>query len=105
MKQYGARKATEFTRKQIGVIYGKAKRQELKVEKWIMSEFYDLADYYGYDDNRTVEDREVDILRILEAVFAGDNVKAQELIDSFTEHVYDLTSNKKRATINRDMVA
>lgn len=35
MKNYGAMKATEFTRKQIGVIYSKAKKGELKIEKWL----------------------------------------------------------------------
>ena len=46
MKNYGANKATEFSKKQISVIYGMAKRVELKVEKWVMSDLYDLADYY-----------------------------------------------------------
>ncbi len=36
MIQYGANKATEFSKKQIGVIFGMAKRGELKVEKFIM---------------------------------------------------------------------
>lgn len=33
MRNYGANKATEFTKKQIGVIYRMAKNGELKVEK------------------------------------------------------------------------
>lgn len=49
MKQYGAMKATEFSRKQIGVIFAKAKAGELKVEKFVMSDFYTMADYYDYD--------------------------------------------------------
>ena len=47
MKQKGPYKSTEFTRKQINVLYGKAKSGELKVEKWVMKEFYDLAEYRG----------------------------------------------------------
>ena len=36
MRNYGANKATEFTKKQINVIFAKAKAGELKVESWIM---------------------------------------------------------------------
>lgn len=32
MKRYGSNKTTEFTKKQISVIYSKAKSEELKVE-------------------------------------------------------------------------
>lgn len=53
MKQYGLMKATEFTKKQVNVIFAKAKHGELKVEKWFISELYTLADYYNYDDNRS----------------------------------------------------
>lgn len=69
MRNYGANKTTEFTKKQIGVIYRMAKNGELKVEKWVISDFYDLADYYGYDDNRNVEASEKKIKKILDAVF------------------------------------
>ena len=69
MKEYGANKATEFSKKQISVIYSKAKNGELKVEKWYMSRLYDLAEYYGYDYNRSVEFEERSILKIIESVF------------------------------------
>lgn len=105
MKQYGANKATEFSRKQISAIYSKAKSGELKVEKWIMNRLYDLADYYGYDDNRSVERSEVKVLEILDAVFGGDLAKAQELIDSFTESEYNDLGIKAQKSANREMVA
>ena len=81
MKEYGFNKATEFTKKQIGVIYYKAKSGELKVEKWFMSFLYDLADYYGTDSNRLVEERESEVLKILDNVFSNKIDEAQELIN------------------------
>ena len=39
MKQYGANKATEFTKKQIGVIFANAKSGNLKIENWVIKDF------------------------------------------------------------------
>lgn len=105
MKQYGARFATEFTKKQIGVIYRMAKTGELKVEQWIMNQLYNLADYYGYDDNRSVADEERKVLRILDKVFAGENTEAQELINEYTGWLFDHISTKRQAQVNRNLVA
>lgn len=100
MKQKGPYKSTEFTRKQINVLYGKAKSGELKVEKWVIKEFYDLAEYRGYDDNRNVERSERSILQILDAMFAGRLKDTQKLIDEYTEKNYSLMGQKaKRAAI------
>lgn len=55
MRRYGMNQATEFSKKQISVIYGKAKAGQLKIEKWLISRFYDLADFYGIDWNRGIE--------------------------------------------------
>lgn len=101
MKQYGAHKATEFSKKQINVIFAKAKKGDLKVEKWYMSELYNLADYYGYDDSKSVEFDEAWVLRILEAVFSGDNEEAQKLIDSTTENWFNRYSLKAQAGKDR----
>ena len=98
-------KATEFTRKQIGVIYRNAKLGNLKVENWIISEFYNLADYYGHDDNRNVENDEKAIKSILDSVFADDLAKAQELIDKYTEKSFNLLGLKMQNSINREFVA
>lgn len=105
MREYGNNKATEFTKKQISVIYGAAKRNELKVEKWIISEFYDLADYYGFDDNRSVERAEAEILQILSAVFNKDMTEAQRLIDLYTESTFNALGSKRKSTVNRNLVA
>lgn len=103
MKEYGSNKATEFTKKQIGVIYRMAKNGDLKVEKWIMSELYDLAEYYGYDDNRSVEESERKILKILDSVFENDLEKTQELIDKYTESTFALLSRKRQQAVNREL--
>lgn len=105
MKQYGANKATEFSKKQINVVYGAAKRGELEVEKWVISEMYDLADYYGYDDNGSVANAEAKIINILDAVFAKDLSKAQELIDEYTASEWELMGKKAQAKANRSPVA
>lgn len=105
MKAYGANKATEFSKKQISVIYMKAKNGELKVEKWVIGEFYDLAEYYGYDDNRNVERAESKILNILDSVFAGEMDKAQKLIDQYTADEFKSMSAKAQKKANRALVA
>lgn len=105
MKRYGANKATEFTRKQINVIFAKAKAGEIKIEKWVISDFYNTADYYGYDDNGNVEESEKDILKVLEAVFANNTEKAQELIDSYTSKWFPRFGKKAQSKMNHDFVA
>lgn len=85
MRMCGVNKVTEFTKKQVNVIYAKSKNGELNVPKEVIKDFYNLAEYYGYDDNRVVERCESVILNILENVFAGDNEKAQQLIDEYAE--------------------
>jgi hypothetical protein len=105
MKTYGAMKATEFSKKQIGVIYRNAKAGTLKVETWMMNMLYRLADYYSYDDNGSVADSERQVLRILDKVFAGEMAEAQTIIDEFTAHEFDLLSNKAKKAANREMIA
>lgn len=103
MKQYGAMFATEFTKKQINVIFAKAKSGALKVEKWFISELYNLADFYGYDDNRGVAAQERNVLNILEAVFANDNETAQTLISETANDWFKSYGNKNRAKCDRNI--
>lgn len=104
MRQYGANKATEFTRKQIGVIYSNAKNHTLNIEKWIMNDLYEMADYYGYDDNKSVERCERNILNILNAVFSNNMEEAQTLINNYTEEQFNLLGRKNQQTVNRQFV-
>lgn len=104
MKQYGAMKATEFSRKQIGVIFAKAKAGELKVEKFVMSDFYTMADYYDYDYNGSAEKAEREIKDIIEAVFEKDMDKAQDLIDEYTEHLFNSLGIKAQKAADRELV-
>ena len=105
MKRYGANKATEFTRKQINVIFAKAKSGEIKIEKWVIADFYSMADYYGYDDNGNAEESEHDILEIIEAVFANDIEKALKLIDNYTTKWFERMGRKAQVKANRSLVA
>ena len=106
MKAYAnGMKATNISRKQIGVIFGKAKRGELKVQRFVMSDFYDIADFYNYDDNGNVERAEAQIRRILDEVFAGNDQKAQELIDSYTEALFNQLGINAQKKVNRTLVA
>ena len=106
MKTYGnGMKATEFSKKQINVIYSKAKVGELKVEKWIINDLYNMADYYGHDDNRSVERAEADIIALIDKVFAGNLEEAQQLIDLYTEDSFNRLGIKAQKKANRDLVA
>ena len=106
MKTYGnGMKATEFSKKQINVIYGKAKAGELKVEKWIINDLYNMADFYGYDDNRSVERAEADIIALIDKVFAGNLEEAQQLIDLYTEDSFNRLGIKAQKKANRSFVA
>lgn len=105
MKQYGMNEATEFSKKQISVIYGAAKRGELKVEKWTISRFYDLADFYGRDWQKTIAREEQQILGILEAFFAGKMDEAQEKINNYTESIWATFTTKEQAKMSRQLVA
>lgn len=105
MKTYrNGMKATEFSKKQIGVIYREAKAGNLKIEKWIMSDLYDLADFYNFDHNGSVEFAERRIIGIIEAVFAKDLEKAQERIDNYTESTFEALSLKARKNANREIL-
>ena len=70
-----------------------------------MSDFYDLADFYNYDDNGNAERAENQIRCILDAVFAKDDEKAQKLIDNYTETLFNQLGSKAQKRANRSLVA
>ena len=104
MKQYGNHKSTSFTKKQISVIYAKAKNGELKVEKWVMAELYNLADYYGYDYNGSIEYFERPVLNIIENVFKNNIEEAQEQIDFFRDSYLSSLTEKGKKDIDRNLI-
>lgn len=106
MKAYAnGKKATEYNKGQIGRIYRLAKEGTLKVEKWMMNDIYGYAEYYGFDDNKAVEDFESRVLDIIAAANENDIEKTQKLIDDFTAHEYENLSMSWQAKVNRNFVA
>lgn len=106
MKVYrNGMKATEFNKGQIGMIYRLAKEGKLRVERFIMSDFYDMAEYYNYDYNGSAAEAEDKIKRILEAVSSGDLEDAQAKIDAYTERTFNLLGLKAQKAANRNIVA
>ena len=103
MIKYGMKYATEFTKKQINVLYFKAKNGELKIEKWFMEKLYNLSEYYGYDDSKSVLNNEQDVLQILKEVFEKNTEKAQVLIDETQDKWYSLYGNKVKSQCHREI--
>lgn len=101
MKQYGFYKTTEFGKKDIGLIYKKAKNGVLRVEKWFISALYDLAEFYGTDSNRNVEDRETKVLKIITAVQNDKDEEAQKRIIAMANNMFESYGRKKQQKCDR----
>lgn len=104
MIQYGANKATEITKKQVNAIYAAAKRGDIKVERWLITEFYNVADYYGYDDNHTVEECERGLKLLINDLFSRDYKAVQKRIDEYTAELETRYSRKFRETADRSLI-
>lgn len=104
MRRYGFNQATDFTKKQINVIFKNAKEGNIKVEKWMMNRMYELADFYGADDNGSVTRSEQRIKHILDLVFDRDFETAQTKIDGFTDQEFESYSPKYQAKFDRNYV-
>ena len=87
MKNYGAMKATEFTKKQVNVIFACNKQGKIKVSDKAIKKLYNLADFYNYDDNGNVEILESFVLIAIENLFDNDYESAQESLDQFESFI------------------
>lgn len=105
MRQYGRCEATEFSKKQIGVIYRNAKLGNLKVERWLMSRLYDLADFYDIDWGKQIAKEEQTVLKILDLVFGDKLEEAQKELDSYGEKIFKAMSIKNQKEANRELVS
>lgn len=93
MKRYSnGMKATEFNRKQV-----EALAQNVTLERWFFNYLLDLAKYYGYDDNRSVEEAEAVILKALDE----NTVDAQKALDKLTEKTIN-AYGFKRSELDRE---
>lgn len=104
MKRYGLNKATEFTRKQINLVYRNVKQGNLKVEKWMMNRMYDLSDYYGTDDDNSVQKFEQRVKHILSLVLEEDFENAQTQINNLTEWVFESFTPWRQKIIDRNFI-
>lgn len=104
MKRYGLNKATEFTRKQINLAYRNAKQGNLKVEKWMMNRMYDLSDYYGTDDDGSIQKFEQRVKHILSLILEEDFENAQVQINNLTEWVFNSFTPKYQKRLDRNFI-
>lgn len=106
MKAYAnGMKATDTSRKQVSVIFAKAKCGELKVENWVISLLYKHAEFYNFDHNGSVELEERTFVKpLVDAVFGGRIEDAQSIIDDFTENLEKNYSTKFVRNADRNLV-
>lgn len=106
MKAYAnGMKSSTVSRKQVGVLYGMAKRGEVKIEKFVMADFYDISDYYGYDDNRTLENDESSLKEMINLAFEKKYDELQEAVDKYSEKLFHSFSKKRQQESDRSLVA
>jgi len=98
-------KKSEISNIELNRLFRKAKKGFIKIEQWMMDNFFTVSGYYGYDDNSSVEDMESWLNRILEAVNNKDYEEAQKLIDILTNSHYKALSLNKKNEVNRNLVA
>ena len=103
MKTSDTTNSTKITRKQINVIYAKAKSGDLKIERWLMNELYDLPEWPDYDMDKTTIRFKENVLKILDAVFANDLEKAQELINETADSRYTKLAAPTRGKLIRSI--
>lgn len=72
----------QLTRKQAGVIFGASKRGEIKISKNFIAKMYEVADFYGYDDNGTKQLLNDGFKAIVDTFF-NDRANTQTEIDKF----------------------
>ena len=95
MKRYSnGMKSTEFTSKEINDLASK-----INIEKWLFNHLQSLAKYYGYDDSKSVEREEAEILNILRT---ENTVEAQKALGRYAERTitaYGLKRSELDSTI------
>lgn len=100
MKTYGTFVATDIDRKKVKSLWAMAKRGTLVVEHWFGTELFRLANYFGYESEKA-EQREKQVLNILDALDEHHVKTAQELIYKTTSQWYNEMSDKQREQISR----
>lgn len=92
-------KSSNIKKSDLAPLYKKAKAGDVQVEKWFMSKMYDLAGFYGYDDNCTMQRFENRIERILSA-----KDELQTVINEMTELTLQEYTLKYQSKFDRSFV-
>lgn len=90
-----------ITNRQINVIYGAWKRDEVKADKRILDAMYRMVKNQGCDGScGLLRDMDRAIRGAIDAIFSGNFERAQEYIDAFieadNEHQREMTQIKAR---------
>ena len=85
MRRYGANKKAEVNSK---LIYKAAKEGNITIPLWYYLEAKSTGDYYGYDDNRSIERAEARFRMVTDAIEAEDYEEAQNIIEAQENSLY-----------------
>ena len=84
MEQYGANKKAEVNSK---LIYRAAKEGRISIPLWYFMEAKSVGEYYGYDDNRSIERAEGRFQIVTKALEEGNDIEAQRLVDNHMKSI------------------
>jgi hypothetical protein len=96
MKTYrNGMKATEFSKSQIIEL-----SKKVNIERWFFDHLMNAAGYYGYDDNRSAEREEAQVLNILNEENSIEQLKKLNALMERTISAYGL----KRSELNHNII-
>lgn len=95
---------SSITRKQVNVLFAKAKAGELKIERFAISAMYDLADGYFWEAGESMKEDEKNVKAAVNNVFNGKMSAAQDRINKYTAEIFGRCTEKKQAELNRAYV-
>lgn len=101
MKKYGANKKAEVNSK---LIYRAAKEGRISIPLWYYLEAKKTGEYYGYDDNHSVERAETFFRMVTDAISEGNDSEAQEKIEFHMKSLESEYTSKYFAKLPKQMI-
>ena len=101
MKRYGANKKAEVNSK---LIYKAAKEGKITIPLWYFLEAKSTGEYYGYDDNRSIERAEGKFRMVTDAIEAENYEEAQNIIERHMVSIEADYSSKYFATLQKMII-